>query len=654
MKFIASVISASLIAGFLILSAALVADEPPAFKDTPQEYGLVFDRPYISGDQAKVQARSGGKVFAAAQDEYLTEREKAYASTGAYPPDDDAKVEALVKKKQAVLLSNGTKVQFNQSFALATANGFATFAHVRVLGGPAKDKVAAVSPSEFFIFDTFPLKAGDEGMLGKGRLSSDEAGIAVVGEVSAFNALLKSWRDGEPRKNIALAKKAESVWFQEPGTRVKVKAVACSADRIEHYQLAGAAVSVEVLDGPDKGKVGWAFPESVLKAANEAPGAGATKAATPPGWVGLKSEKDSFAVELAGAPNIHFSEPGDGGGATIVGFKARGVEMLVGVVHESNEIPRNDKGKALSSIRDRVAAKFAGGGAKVEWPREEDLGPLRVLEFSLSVAKSPAGPLKGHGRAYAAGKTAYILMVAADRKGEQSTHEELRFFRSFVPLGHAAMAPSEESVPKPPAETKETAEVKWGSEIDPDGDVAVRLKVGELTMKVPGTPHVLAPERSMMNAPRVVSPVRGEFTVTVRVDGTFQPSDKSTVKGLSSRQAAGLILWKDEKNYLAFQRRAASGEEGKDTNQAVLEELVAGAKGVTHRPSAPVGPLFLRLEQSKGRIAAAFSSDGKDWKDLKAVDTSWAKGELQVGVIAVSTSTGPLEVKFDNYSVKTK
>ena len=54
----------------------------------------------------------------------------------------------------------------------------------------------------------------------------------------------------------------------------------------------------------------------------------------------------------------------------------------------------------------------------------------------------------------------------------------------------------------------------------------------------------------------------------------FQPANPSTIKGLDSRVAAGLVLWKDKDNYLVFQRREQLNDEGKEIHQAVLEEIV--------------------------------------------------------------------------------
>jgi regulation of enolase protein 1 (concanavalin A-like superfamily) len=289
-------------------------------------------------------------------------------------------------------------------------------------------------------------------------------------------------------------------------------------------------------------------------------------------------------------------------------------------------------------------------------------GGLEGMEYELTIDRPSVGTVKGRARAFANGKGAYFLAAFSGAKDKDLPPDADRFLKSFV-LGSLSAPPEvAKAEPRPRAAARKAGVSKaelnplevWGVEVDPDSDVEIKATGRSLTMELPGTPHVLAPERNKMNAPRVVAPIRGDLAVVVRVDGAFRPSTESTVKGLSSRQAGGLILWKDSKNYLVFQHRTSVDDDGKMTNQAVLEELVAGAKGVTHRPAAPEGAIFLRLERKRGRITAAFSADGKDWKELKPVDTTWAEGEVQVGVIAVNTSTGSHKVTFEGYSLKAK
>ena len=80
----------------------------------------------------------------------------------------------------------------------------------------------------------------------------------------------------------------------------------------------------------------------------------------------------------------------------------------------------------------------------------------------------------------------------------------------------------------------------WGQAIDPDKDCKFQAEKGGLTIVVPGKDHDLGIERGVMNAPRVLRPVEGDFIVQVKVSGKFEPGDPDTdqraaFKGLSVR-----------------------------------------------------------------------------------------------------------------------
>lgn len=386
------------------------------------------------------------------------------------------------------------------------------------------------------------------------------------------------------------------------------------------------------------------------------PGAG-----TGPGtgrWTTVAPKEDGFAVEMPHRPNGDESQGGIGFGVHTITCQAGPMDLLVLAVRAPTEIPPAEVPKVYERLRNQATASF-GTNLKVVSEAAVKAGKLEGMEYELTIDRPTVGTVKGRARVFAGGKAAFFLLAFSGIEDDELPADADRFLRSFALGGTAAVAKAEpRSSPAARKAGVGKADLNplkaWGVEVDPDSDVEIKASGRSLRMEIPGTPHVLAPERNKMNAPRIVAPVRGDLTVVVRVDGEFRPSGESTVKGLSSRQAAGLILWKDSKNYLVFQHRVSMDDDGKMTSQAVLEELVAGAKGVTHRPAAPEGATFLRLERRRGRITAAFGADGKEWKELKPVDTTWAEGELQVGVMAVNTSTGPHKVTFDDYSLKAK
>jgi hypothetical protein len=97
----------------------------------------------------------------------------------------------------------------------------------------------------------------------------------------------------------------------------------------------------------------------------------------------------------------------------------------------------------------------------------------------------------------------------------------------------------------------------WSRVLDPwrDCDVALDREHDRLTIKIPGTPHVLSAEvpQLPMNAPRVVRHVRGDFTAGVQVLGRLEPGWSRTTHH-DAYHGAGLIVWQDPSNYLRLER----------------------------------------------------------------------------------------------------
>ena len=61
----------------------------------------------------------------------------------------------------------------------------------------------------------------------------------------------------------------------------------------------------------------------------------------------------------------------------------------------------------------------------------------------------------------------------------------------------------------------------WGQAADPDGDCRFEQKDGKLAIKVPGTLHNLVADSGQVNAPTVLSPVKGEFIAMVKLTAVF-------------------------------------------------------------------------------------------------------------------------------------
>jgi len=84
-----------------------------------------------------------------------------------------------------------------------------------------------------------------------------------------------------------------------------------------------------------------------------------------------------------------------------------------------------------------------------------------------------------------------------------------------------------------------------------------------------------------------------------------------------------------------------------------FEEWEGGYAGAVHNELFKEGDGYLRLERKGSRILGAISSDGAIWKQLKPIDTVWPS-KLRVGLMAISTSSDPFSVKFEQFDLKTK
>ncbi|MBI1176205.1 DUF1349 domain-containing protein [bacterium] len=197
-----------------------------------------------------------------------------------------------------------------------------------------------------------------------------------------------------------------------------------------------------------------------------------------------------------------------------------------------------------------------------------------------------------------------------------------------------------------PAITKQSIE-GWGNSIDPAGDCQFKVADGKLTITVPGSakPHDLSPEMSSTTAPRVVRPVKGDFTIQVRVDGEFQPSGESTQTGRTGYTGAGLVVFVDDENFVRIERATLNLGGARAIPYTNFEIRVNGRleqPGTTgDLPTESGKPTWLRLERRGKQIRGAMSHDGEHWqygnpKELRA--KAWDENSIVAGVAAISTS----------------
>jgi regulation of enolase protein 1 (concanavalin A-like superfamily) len=201
----------------------------------------------------------------------------------------------------------------------------------------------------------------------------------------------------------------------------------------------------------------------------------------------------------------------------------------------------------------------------------------------------------------------------------------------------------------------------WGTAIDPDGDCKIEEDKGILTITVPGTLHDLFPPNSVVNAPRVMKEVEGDFSAQVKVVGSFDPGNEP-VKGFDRAfHSAGLLVWQDEKNYTRYERGEIIWQHnGLHLYYAPLCQLrldgkyteLMPAQKMYRKPVFKDSTVYLRLDRKGDVMTPYLSKDGKDWKK-GAEFKAFSGKKVQVGIAALNTSSREFKVFFEHFKVTT-
>jgi regulation of enolase protein 1 (concanavalin A-like superfamily) len=198
----------------------------------------------------------------------------------------------------------------------------------------------------------------------------------------------------------------------------------------------------------------------------------------------------------------------------------------------------------------------------------------------------------------------------------------------------------------------------WGNVIDPDGDCAITAGDGKVMVEVPGRTHDLSSYHSIYkkrNAPRILQEIEGDFTVQVKVTGTFDPGAHSTLPEADPFNGAGLLLWADNENFLRLERNVWTTPDGGHSSYQPLFEYWKNNTDLT--PGTPSStPFFtgsstcLRLTRQGNQVRAAVSSDGVNWIETDPVTVQFP-AKINVGVDAINTSKQPFSVEFTEFKL---
>jgi S1-C subfamily serine protease/regulation of enolase protein 1 (concanavalin A-like superfamily) len=365
-------------------------------------------------------------------------------------------------------------------------------------------------------------------------------------------------------------------------------------------------------------------------------------------WEVVHSKEGQFSVEMPVKPNFSSARTRQGPGGTVraamVGCRTTGGSYFAIRVDLPRAVRPGAEDLYLDDERNEMARDFNGKVIREKKVRAEGR-PGRDFTIRGRPRGIP-GTLTIRVREYLVGRTIFVVGVISTPNRELP--DDAGRFLGSLALGDARARAA--GTPEPEPTGRKLA--GWGLAIDPDKDCTFSPTARTLGIKVPGTIHDLNPDSRVINAPRVMREVEGDFAVTVKVTGDFRPGGRSTNPRGVPYNGAGLLVWSDSDNFIRLER-AAMLRAGRVLTYVAFEEREGGYRGAVHNEVFQAGTCYLRLERKGSRILGAISSDGDRWKQLQPIDTIWPL-RLKVGLTAINSSTETFSTTFEEFTLRAK
>jgi regulation of enolase protein 1 (concanavalin A-like superfamily) len=355
-------------------------------------------------------------------------------------------------------------------------------------------------------------------------------------------------------------------------------------------------------------------------------------------WQTVRSPLGQFSVEMPSNPTLNKSrvrKEADGNVKTIlIGCKGSGGVYMVYKIILPTAIVKGTENDELDAERDGLAKEWKG---KVTSERRIRAGDKIGRDFTVR-----GRPEKGEGvltirvREYLSGKSVYLVAVVS-RPNRELPDDTGRFLGSLI-IG------TQRAEGSPASEPKGVAMPPWGEAIDPKKDSEITGDKERVRIKIFGTRKGA---QTILNTPRVMREVEGDFVITVKVVGAFRAGGRSVNPKVVPFNGAGILVWSDPDNYIRLER-AAITRRGRHFTYVNFEHFEGGGRAASHNEPMKGGDCWLRMERKGSRIHGSISFDGTTWKELKPIQTVWP-AKLKVGVSATSSSNQPFLVTFEEF-----
>lgn len=368
-----------------------------------------------------------------------------------------------------------------------------------------------------------------------------------------------------------------------------------------------------------------------------------TRASSQETWETVRSPLGQFTVEMPSKPTLNKSRVRKGAGGNVktvlLGCHTDAGVYIAYKVMLPTAIVKGTENAELDAERDGLAKEWHG---KVTSERRIRAGEKIGRDFTIrGKPEKDEGVLILRVREYLSGKSVYLVAVVS-APDQELPDDTGRFLGSLIigtKRAEGSPAPEPKGVAMPP----------WGEAIDPKKDSEIRGDKERVHIKIFGT---RTGAQTILNTPRVMREVEGDFVITVKVVGDFRAGGKSVNPKTLPFNGAGILVWSDPDNYIRLERAAVT-RRGRYSSYVNFEHFEGGARAAAHNEVMKGGDCWVRMERKGSRIHGSISFDGTTWKELKPIQTVWPR-KLKVGVSATSSSSQPFTVAFEEFDFKGK